>query len=240
MSTLYDELEKYVIPLQRALIESIDEGIGADLDPELLNVETEQGKSLMRAIYYPAFTKEQMAAGEEPPQNWASAHTDIDLGTILPKATEKGLQVFKDGQWLNVVVPEDAFIVNIGDMLQNLTNGLFKSSLHRVVALEPGKERFSMVFFIHPKDETSLNPLPECFAATGGEKKYANGTRWEFLCERLIAIGLDKDGSLLKWYATSGHAERQIREGKRDLYIGNADPKVLRLLVVRSRLQVIL
>jgi isopenicillin N synthase-like dioxygenase len=179
---------------------------------------TDQGESLLRVSYYPALTEIDSAH----PVYWAAPHTDIDLFTILPFATERGLQLEFDGQWLNVVVPEDAFIVNVGDMLENLSNGLFISARHRVMALEPGKERFSMVFFIHPKEGSDLTPLTECVQLSGGTQRYAPGIREEFLWERLLELGIGP--ALLDLYAKTGHMERQLQYGRES-------PQVLELLL---------
>ncbi len=208
MVRLYEELEQYIIPLQQTIVETINlHAPEAHLPVDLLNNTTKDGDTLLRALYYPALPKEQIEASNQPIY-WAAAHTDIDLLAILPFATEQGLQVEVKGQWLNVIVPEDAFIVNVGDMLENLTNGLFVSARHRVLAQEPQKERFSMVLFVHPTDKTPLDPLPACIELTGGTQHYASGTRQEFLWERLLELNIAP--SLLIPYSQSGHTERQM------------------------------
>jgi hypothetical protein len=215
---LYAELDRYIVPLQQAIIASINHRGQADLPLDHLNRATQLGATLLRALHYPALTEEEM----QKPVYWGAAHTDIDLLALLPYATEKGLQVELNGQWLNVVVPEDAFVINVGDMLQNMTNGLFVSARHRVVAQEPHKERFSMVLFVHPTPETSLAPLPACIALTGGNQLYAPGTQQEFLWERLLELGIAP--SLLLPYSQTGHVERQMTYGR-------ASPQVVNLLL---------
>lgn len=226
LMALYSELEQYVIPLQQAIVELINRRAGSQISLDFLNKETKNGDSLLRALYYPATTEETNRV------YWAAPHTDIDLLAILPFATEKGLQVEMDGQWFTVVVPEDAFIVNVGDMLANLTNGLFVSAKHRVVALEPNKERFSMVFFVHPMDDTPLDPLPACIELTGGVQQYAPGTRKEFLWERLLELNIAP--GVLVPYSQTGHTERQIRYQRESKQVvemlinhGLASPEVL-------------
>lgn len=221
MITLFDELEQYVIPLQEAIVETINRHTGADLPLDFLNKDTIQGDCLLRALYYPALSEEQITAMKGT-AFWGAPHTDIDLLAILPYATEKGLQVELDGQWLTVIVPEDAFIVNAGDMLENLTNGLFVSARHRVVPLEADKERFSMVLFIHPKDATRLDPIPACINFTGGKQLYAPGTRQEFLWERLLELNIAP--GLLEPYSKTGHTERQIQ-------FGRESPQVVEMLL---------
>ncbi len=221
MTHLFNALDSYVVPLEEAIIASINLHANSTLPLDLLNKETHDGFSLLRSLYYPAMSAD-MLANLDTPLLWAAPHTDIDLFTILPFATEKGLQLELNGQWLNVVVPSDAFIINVGDMLENMTNGIFKSCKHRVFASEPNKERFSMVFFVHPRGETRLDPLPECICLTGGEQKYADGTRLEFLWERLLEVGTAPD--LLEPYSKTGHTERQMK-------YGHESPQVVKLLV---------
>lgn len=218
MITLYQELDRYVVPLQEAIMATLNKHAKDTLPLSYFNETTKKGDTLLRALYYPALTSAEM----REKTSWAAAHTDIDLLAILPYATAKGLQVQIDGKWFNVVVPEDTFVVNAGDMLENLTNGLFVSAKHRVVALEPDKERFSMVLFVHPTDETSLAPLASCIQATGGVQKYAPGTRKEFLWERLLELGIAP--ALLEPYAKTGHTERQIQFGRQS-------PQVVQLLI---------
>ncbi|MDP1607983.1 MAG: 2-oxoglutarate and iron-dependent oxygenase domain-containing protein [Chlamydiales bacterium] len=221
MTLLYDELERYVIPLQQAIITMINQRSSSQLDLNLLNDMTEHGESLLRALYYPALTGVDLER-KSTPLYWAAPHTDIDLLAILPYATEKGLQVEVNGEWLNVVVPEDAFIVNVGDMLQNLSNGLFVSARHRVVAQEVDKDRFSMVLFVHPFETAPLDPLAACIELTGGKQLYAPGTRQEFLWERLLELGIAP--ALLEPYSKTGHVERQMQYHR-------ASPQVVDLLI---------
>ncbi len=179
-------------------------------EPGYINEMIEKGDCLMRAIHYPA----------NPPANaiWAGAHTDIVLLTILPRSTARGLQALnKEGVWIDVVVPDGAFIINCGDMLENLTNGYFKSALHRVVDSGSGKDRYSVVFFVHPRSDDRLDPLPTFIEKTGGIRKYANVNRIELLAERLIDLGL-ASRSLMEFFVQSGAIEK-LRE------VGRFSPK---------------
>jgi isopenicillin N synthase-like dioxygenase len=238
MSSLYKELEQYVIPLQETIIAAINLYAHEKLNLNLLNSMTEQGDSLLRALYYPAISDEEISL-RDTPLYWAASHTDIDFLAILPYATAKGLQVELEGRWLNVIVPEDAFIVNIGDMLENLTNGLLVSARHRVLAQEPNQDRFSMVLFVHPVDESALDPLPACVELTGGIQTYAAGTRQEFLWERLLELNIAP--ALLEPYSRTGHAERQMEYGRESLQVikllldnGLASPELLKKMEKRG------
>jgi isopenicillin N synthase-like dioxygenase len=142
------------------------------------------GKSLMRCLhYFPNCSSDAI---------WAAAHTDIGMFTLLPRSTEEGLQVqAPDGRWIPVRVPPNAFVVNCGDKLQNMVNGFFRSSVHRVVApADPSKERYSIVFFIHPGDDDRMDPRPHMVAATGGKPRFPAGTSLELLHHRLMELGL--------------------------------------------------
>lgn len=111
-----------------------------------------QSKSLFRVINYPPIrTKEGM---------WAAPHQDINLITLLPASTLKGLQV-KDmhGQWHDVGTNFGQIIINTGDMLQECSNHYFKSTTHRVVddlASEP-QSRLSFPLFLHPNSSVKLS-----------------------------------------------------------------------------------
>ena len=179
-------------------------------EPGFINEMIGEGDCLMRAIHYPA----------NPPANaiWAGAHTDIDFLTILPRSTAKGLQVLnQEGVWVDVVVPDGAFIINCGDMLENLTNGYFKSAFHRVVDSGSGGGRYSVVFFVHPRSDDRLDPLPTFIEKTGGVRKYANVNRLELLAERLIDLGL-ASRPLMEYFVQSGAIEK-LRE------VGRFSPK---------------
>ncbi len=195
MQQLFAALDEYTAVLEQALAESIGQ------PNNFFSNMTKEGDALIRVIHYPA----------HPPANtiWAAEHTDIVLFTVLPRATAEGLQVKNaQGQWIDVVVPDGAFIVNAGDMLQNLTNGVYKSALHRVVCKDPNVERYSVVSFVHARPSDAMNPLPK-FIAQVGSRKFANVTRNELLYERLIDLGLHTP-DLLQKFAASGAIERLI------------------------------
>lgn len=175
MENLITALDHHSEALQRAFAIAIGEK-----EDFFVNM-TQSGECLLRALYYPK--------NPDPGLFWAAQHTDIDLFTILPMATEKGLQVLYQGEWIHIKVPPNAFIVNGGDKLQNLTNGYFKSSWHRVVS-QPNVERYSIVYFIHPRNEDPMDPTDKCIAMTGGLQRYPQATSVELLAMRLRELGL--------------------------------------------------
>lgn len=193
---LYKELENYKKDLETALSLALEES------PDFLSKMTLEGDTLLRAIHYP----------KNCPKNqvWAEEHTDIDLFTIIPRPTSLGLEVKnKKGEWISVQVPKDAMIINAGDMLKNLSNGEFLSSLHRVVSRDHKKERYSMVLFVHAKSSLSMAPLKKSIARTGGVRRYAQVSALELLEERLADLGLASD-AMLQHLAKSQTMERLL------------------------------
>ncbi|GGC27503.1 flavonol synthase [Parapedobacter defluvii] len=149
-----------------------------------------QGNSILRAIHY--FPIDDPDSLPEDAVR-AGAHEDINLITLLIGASADGLEVLtRDGTWYPVKAHGEDIVVNVGDMLQRLTNNKLKSTTHRVV--NPPREmmkisRFSVPFFLHPKADMSLAALDFCIDA-GHPKAYADVTAGEYLDERLREIGL--------------------------------------------------
>ena len=112
--------------------------------------------TLLRVLHYPPLTGHEPAAAMR-----AAAHGDINLLTLLPAATEPGLQVLgKDAQWHDVPCDFGLLIVNIGDMLEEASVGYFPSTVHRVLnpsGVAATKSRISMPLFLHPRREVVLS-----------------------------------------------------------------------------------
>lgn len=145
------------------------------------------GNTILRVINYP-----EVSADANPASIRAGAHEDINFITLLCEATAGGLELLqRDGTWLPIHALKGQIVVDTGDMLQNLTNGLLKSTTHRVVNPDNSRERrFSMPFFVHPRSEVDLSPLPRCVERRVGEKLYPNITAGQYLDQRLKEIGL--------------------------------------------------
>jgi isopenicillin N synthase-like dioxygenase len=171
----------------KALLQAI--AIYLDLDEYFFDAHIEEGNSILRCIHYPPITQEPKSAIR------AEQHEDINLITLLVGASADGLQILtKGGEWVGVTSLPEQIVVNVGDMLQRLTNNKLKSTTHRVV--NPPKEhwhtsRFSMPFFLHPKSEMSLACLESCID-DANPKAYPDATAGEYLDERLREIGLKK------------------------------------------------
>lgn len=148
--------------------------------------KVEHGTSLLRVLHYPPVADDTPAGAVR-----SAAHEDINFITILVAAKGAGLQLLdRDGTWLPVETEPRNLIVDSGDMLQRLTNGVIPSTTHRVVNPEgPNVSRYSMPFFMHPTLETSLEALPSCL---GDGAKWPAITAGAFLDERLRAIGLKR------------------------------------------------
>ncbi|RXK60694.1 isopenicillin N synthase family oxygenase [Lacibacter luteus] len=147
------------------------------------------GNSILRAIHYPPITNEPKSAIR------AEQHEDINLITLLVGASADGLQILtKQNEWVAVTSLPEQIVVNVGDMLQRLTNNKLRSTTHRVV--NPPRElwhtsRFSIPFFLHPKGNMSLACLESCINEAN-PKHYPDATAGEYLDERLKEIGLKK------------------------------------------------
>jgi isopenicillin N synthase-like dioxygenase len=137
------------------------------LAPDWFVPAVRDGNSVMRLLHYPPVSP-------EAPGVRAGAHEDINLITLLLGAEEAGLQLLdRDGRWLAVAPPEGALVVNVGDMLQRLTNHVLPSTTHRVVNPPPerrGKARYSMPFFLHPAPDFTIETLPGCITPESGER----------------------------------------------------------------------
>lgn len=181
MLALFDQLEQCANVLLEAC------ALYLDLPVDTLSTLTENGPTLLRVLHYPPIPSMQTPAGLR-----AAAHEDINLITLLCEATTPGLELQQaDGRWLPITAIPGQIIVDTGDMLQNLTNGLFKSTTHRVVNPDSDRDRrFSLPFFVHPRPEIDLSPLPNCIHRTSGHSQFPNLTARQYLAQRLQEIGL--------------------------------------------------
>jgi isopenicillin N synthase-like dioxygenase len=167
------------------LLEAI--ALHLNLDKDYFRTRIKDGNSILRAIHYPPITQEPASAIR------AEQHEDINLITLLVGASAGGLELLNsEGKWVAVVPEADEFVINVGDMLQRLTNNYLKSTTHRVV--NPPREewhlpRLSIPFFLHPVSEMDLTCLPSC-VTSDQPVQYPPITAGEYLDERLREIGL--------------------------------------------------
>ena len=171
----------------KALLQAIALYLG--LDEHYFDEHIHNGNSILRAIHYPPIQEEPKSAIR------AEQHEDINLITLLVGASADGLQILtKQNEWVGVTSLPEQIVVNVGDMLQRLTNNKLRSTTHRVV--NPPRElwgtsRYSNPFFLHPKSKMSLACLDSCVDANH-PKAYPDATAGEYLDERLREIGLKK------------------------------------------------
>lgn len=166
--------------------------LNLDLPEDYFEEKVAYGNSILRQIhYFPIENPEEVPADAVR----AAEHGDINLITLLMGASADGLQVLrKDGKWIPITALPDQLVVNVGDMLERLTNKKLKSTIHRVV--NPPKElmntsRYSIPFFMHPRSEMNLTCLANCVDEQH-PKQFSDATAGEFLEERLRELGLRK------------------------------------------------
>ncbi|MBS1766682.1 MAG: isopenicillin N synthase family oxygenase [Acidobacteria bacterium] len=146
------------------------------------------GNSILRLIHYPALKERYIQGGVR-----ASAHEDINLITLLPAATESGLELLdRDGKWHAVDGLEGEIVADAGDMLSRHVNAKIPSTTHRVVNPgSPDAVRYSMPFFCHPRPEVLLD-CPAEILEPGERRRFDPITAHDFLMQRLREIGLIK------------------------------------------------
>ncbi|MFM6854278.1 MAG: isopenicillin N synthase family dioxygenase [Sphingopyxis sp.] len=168
-----------------ALLSAIARYLG--LPPRWFDDSIADGNSVMRLLHYPP------VAGN-PNGIRAQAHEDINTITLLLGAEEAGLEILdRDGSWLPVSPPPGALAVNVGDMLQRLTNHKMPSTTHRVRNPDAGRaghSRYSMPFFLHFCSDFAIHTLPNCVDATHADRYPQPITADEYLQQRLREIGL--------------------------------------------------
>jgi isopenicillin N synthase-like dioxygenase len=185
-SDVYKRLEKTGVQMLRAI------AIYLNLPENYFDDKVKHGNSILRPIhYFPIENPDSVPADAVR----AAEHGDINLITLLMGASADGLQVLRrDGKWIPITALPEQLVVNVGDMLERLTNKKLKSTIHRVI--NPPKHlmntpRYSIPFFMHPRSEMSLASLPSTVDADH-PKLWADITAGEFLNQRLKEIGLKK------------------------------------------------
>jgi len=184
--TVYKKLEIAGINLLEAI------AVYLGLPENYFDDKVKKGNSILRTLhYFPIADPDSLS----PDAVRAGAHEDINLITLLIGASADGLELLtRENTWFPVKAYGEDLVVNVGDMLQRLTNNKLKSTTHRVV--NPPRElmknsRYSVPFFLHPKSGMDLSCLPSCIDREH-PKQYEDITAGEYLDERLREIGLKK------------------------------------------------
>ena len=183
---VYQKLETAGKHLLRAI------ALYLELDEHYFDQHVHNGNSILRTLhYFPIEDPDAVPADAVR----AGAHEDINLITLLIGASADGLELLtRENEWFPVKAHGEDVVVNVGDMLQRLTNGKLKSTTHRVV--NPPRElmktsRYSVPFFLHPKSDMDLTCLESCITEQH-PKQFSDMTAGEYLDERLREIGLKK------------------------------------------------
>lgn len=151
----------------------------------------ENGNSVLRLLHYPPVGGNAQGAVR------AAAHGDINLITLLLGAEESGLELLdRSGRWLAVEPPPGALVVNVGDMLERLTNHVLPSTVHRVTnpaGPAAARSRYSMPFFLHPRSDFLIRTLPQCVDDAHPDSFPSPIMADAFLQDRLKELGLKSE-----------------------------------------------
>ncbi len=146
----------------------------------------QHGNSVLRVLHYPEM---EMFGTEAQESVRAAAHEDINLLTLLPAATQPGLQLLTpEGEWLDIAPPAGAIILDTGDMMTAVTGGALPATTHRVINPQGASQgaRLSMPFFMHPRPDAVLSSLIDSEQTIEGQGLTAQA----FLDRRLAENGL--------------------------------------------------
>lgn len=184
--TLYSQLEQ----LGYTVLEALALYLGQER--QYFADKVNYGNSILRPIHYPPITDtstQSIRAGQ---------HEDINLITLLVGSNEAGLEILRrDGSWLPITTIEGTIVVNIGDMLQRLTNHVLPSTTHRVVnpsGIAAGEPRYSIPFFMHPNPDFVIETLSSCISTERPNRYLEPISANEYLLQRLQEIGLLSKG----------------------------------------------
>lgn len=168
---LYEELIKLGKQLLKYIDKYCPEEIRIKFSEPLHKMSDSSDQNLMRVIHYPPLSQNINYNSVR-----AAAHTDINLITVLVSGSQPGLQVKdKEGNWIDVKSKKGQMVINIGDMLQECSDGYYPSTVHQVINTTNNTSRFSIPLFLHPRPDVVLS------------KKY---TADSYLFERLKELGL--------------------------------------------------
>ncbi|KAM5549678.1 2-oxoglutarate-dependent dioxygenase 11 [Rosa sericea] len=154
-------IEQYVAEARNIfndILEALAEALSLERHVFLQNFDPHETEINVRVNYYPPCPRPDQALGLTP-------HTDATALTLLLQfEASGGLQVLKDMEWVTVPWPKDAMLVNVGDLLEIMSNGMFRSPWHRVVT-QMDIERFSVALFYNPSPRTQIEPIGNCSLA---------------------------------------------------------------------------
>lgn len=185
MTAYYQEMERLAPEIMHMF------ALALDVPHDFFASKYDKHISALRTLHYPAQTGE---FAPRPGQIRASQHCDYGALTLL---VEKGpgLQVMKkDGSWLDVVVPDGGYVVNIGDMMARWTNDKWRSTLHRVINADEAHKnqaRQSAAFFVNLNPDAEVSTIASCITAENANK-YDKVIAGEYLMQKHAAAMKNK------------------------------------------------
>lgn len=170
-----DTIDTYSKDMRKVAVSMVGYiAMGLGLDAEEFSKAYQDGKYQLRLNCYPPCPEPKRVLG-------VASHTDITGITLLLDCGEMpGLQVLKDGKWVSVKPISDAIVVNIGNILEIMSNGIYKAPYHRAV-VDRRKERLSIVTFCYPTSDVEIGPAKELINKTGNLPLYKTLTHEEYL-----------------------------------------------------------
>lgn len=175
---VFDEYHAEMMRLARQLISAI--AISLDLPADYFEKLQRKPITIQRLSYYPSQSGE-ITIGEIG----TGAHTDYGFLTILSQDANGGLQVQnRDGEWVSAPPVEDTFVVNIGDLVQTLTNDRYTATVHRVINTS-GNARYSIPFFIDMDFDAVVEVVPTCVSPSN-PAKYEPFTCGQYKYQRFL------------------------------------------------------
>ncbi|KIX05262.1 uncharacterized protein Z518_06134 [Rhinocladiella mackenziei CBS 650.93] len=179
----YEEnVKKYMshmLRLSRSLLRMF--ALGLDLDEHTFDYLATQPYSILKMGHYPG----KLSGSDEP--SAIRPHTDYELLTVLLQDDIASLEVLSNtGQWIQAKPVRGTFVVNIGDSMSMLTNGLFVSTMHRVIN-SSRKDRYSVPFFLGANQEAELKALDR-FVTSEQPAKFQAMTSGEYVRRSLQAV----------------------------------------------------
>ncbi|KWR70107.1 2OG-Fe(II) oxygenase [Arthrobacter sp. W1] len=173
--TTCDAYHDAMMGLARKLVSAF--AISLDLPENYFEERQQHPITIQRLLHYPP---QELSASKN--EIGIGAHTDYGFLTILNQDAVGGLQVRNsEGEWISAPPVDGAFVINIGDLVQTMTNGRYSSTVHRVVNTS-GKKRYSIPFFIDMDFNATIETVPSCvtadkpavvFPQTCGQYKYS-------------------------------------------------------------------
>ena len=152
LEAYHREVRRVAFHISRLIAKSLD------MPFEFFDGNFDNQRASLRLLKYPPMPKDA-----KPNQLGAGAHTDFGWITVVAQDSNGGLEVeTASGDWIRVDPIPGSFVVNLGDLVPEWTNGLYHSSLHRVFNTRPHLDRYSVVLFYNPRYETIVETIPTC------------------------------------------------------------------------------